>query len=646
MEDKIYLKKFIRDDGKTLEMDGRELYLADDNTLLVQADPSTTEIEYTEADGGEMIRQRLAINDQTINGLIVPRNENYWELYQRVSSFFQINHEYKLIYKRKSGEMFAVKDAWLSTRPQIIPHPYENYSEWSITFRVGEPFWTEYAESPSGDEIYAHSVTLSLVTANQGGEVWEEDAKLPVIGDLTYMQDFAKYDSAGIQSIVNSMVEEQVYTLKDSRDQQDYPIIKAKNGMVIMTKNLRIVGKTITPEDSDIEEGTFDIPNNQPIDFKTTSADTTANHAYLDEEHGGLYTWACATAGSGDSLSGAGQIAPHSIAPKGWKIMTYAEMQSLLTAYEIEDNANGSSKLRGIPLNFEYGQYAAMTSGTIYHGMDEGMYWYSDVTSSTQANSLDIIASRVYSKPNNRPYGFSVRCILRTGGGSMRPIIEQLTYMQDVTICDFDILAASMEPEKVYTLIDRRNSVQYKIALLKDGNIWMLDDLRIANYRCTPEDTDITEGSFQIPESTSGNYPGGSTAETIAVRVEENAAYYSWAAATAGCKPADGAALISIMPKGWTLPTGADFEKLIHFYPTKENVMAEPVPSIKPVSYWTSNNGVAPASMEDVYRWASTIAEDGNPDLFVAAKAAPYVRGQTVLANGFAIRGIVRRKEE
>ena len=230
---------------------------------------------------------------------------------------------------------------------------------------------------------------------------------------------------------------------------------------------------------------------------------------------------------------------------------------------------------------------------------------------------------------------------------STNPTIDDLTYMQDFAKYDsagIQAIVASMVEEQVYTLIDKRNSVQYKIALLKDGNIWMLDDLRIANYRCTPEDTDIAEGFFQIPESTPGNYPGGSTAETIAVRVEEEAAYYSWAAATAGCKPADGAALISIMPKGWTLPTKADFEKLIQFYPTSKDIMAEPAPNFKRTGFWNTS-GIA--NRNQIYCWSSTVTDGSKPDFLIEPNNGNlYVRGQTVIGNGFAIRGVVRKEEE
>lgn len=173
MDDKLYIKKIIRDDGESLSFDGNEIYLAQENTLLVRPDPATTSIEFTEADGGEMIRQQYSIYEQTIEGIIIPKQNDYWTLATRLSLFFKINHTYKIIYIKKDGEMFAVLNAWISAGLQIVPVPYETYSTWTIVFAIGDKSWTQYAENSQGEEIYSNSVTLPLIRASVGGEVWD-----------------------------------------------------------------------------------------------------------------------------------------------------------------------------------------------------------------------------------------------------------------------------------------------------------------------------------------------------------------------------------------------------------------------------------------------------------------------------------------
>lgn len=173
MDGKLYIKKIIRDDGEVLLFDAKEIYLSESNTLLVRPDPNTTAVDYTEADGGEMVAQRNSTYSQTINGLIVPKETDYWALVSRLSSFFQINHTFKVIYIKKDGTMFAVPGAWISTGLQIIPVPYEEYSQWNIGLTFGDTNWTEYAEDSEGHEIYSNVVTLPLISASSGGENWD-----------------------------------------------------------------------------------------------------------------------------------------------------------------------------------------------------------------------------------------------------------------------------------------------------------------------------------------------------------------------------------------------------------------------------------------------------------------------------------------
>lgn len=174
MDNKLYIKKFIRDDGETLSFDGSEIYLAEKNTLLVRSDPRTTEATFTEADGGEMIRQQNDIYDQKVTGLIVPKSTPYWSLVSQLSLFFKINHTYKIVYIKKDGGMFAVSNAWISDGLQIEPVPHEDYSEWDIKFTIGNVAWTEYSENGAGEETYSNTVTLPLISAASGGEIWDE----------------------------------------------------------------------------------------------------------------------------------------------------------------------------------------------------------------------------------------------------------------------------------------------------------------------------------------------------------------------------------------------------------------------------------------------------------------------------------------
>lgn len=201
MNDKFYIKKIVRDDGTAFEFDQQEIFLDADNTLLVRPDPDTTAVNYTEADGGELISQKNPAHDQTIAGLIIPKTTQYWALASRVAGFFQINHTYKIVYIKKSGEMFAVAPVWISGGLQMPPQPREDYSRWSVTFTIGNAAWREYSEDAGGQETYANIVRLPLLAAAQGGEKWD-DVGLVVDGIGEVWTD----GEGGVQSVIINSV--------------------------------------------------------------------------------------------------------------------------------------------------------------------------------------------------------------------------------------------------------------------------------------------------------------------------------------------------------------------------------------------------------------------------------------------------------
>lgn len=176
----FYVRKFVRDDGAQLNIDQKELYLAEENTLLNRPEPRTSFEDYTEADGGEMIRQQLPSFPQEIKGLIVVKDTDYWTLRNRLTNFFQINHTFYIVYEKISGESFTQGEkfktagAWIEESIQVPPEPREDYSYWNVTLRIGNPQYQEYAEDESGKEIFANIVKVLLVTSATGGEEWDE----------------------------------------------------------------------------------------------------------------------------------------------------------------------------------------------------------------------------------------------------------------------------------------------------------------------------------------------------------------------------------------------------------------------------------------------------------------------------------------
>lgn len=171
--DKFYVRSVVRDDGERLDFDGREIYLDRENSLLVRPEIQSSEVEYTDISGGEMIHQRQMTHAQSFNGIMYPRFSDYWILYFKLSAFFKINRKYTVVYRQRGGALFAQHGAWLSQSLQIEPKAEEDYSRFSFGMKFNNGSIFEYAEDDDGDEIFANSVQLPLITASAGGELWD-----------------------------------------------------------------------------------------------------------------------------------------------------------------------------------------------------------------------------------------------------------------------------------------------------------------------------------------------------------------------------------------------------------------------------------------------------------------------------------------
>ena len=171
---KFKIWKLLRDDGEKLVIDDKEIYLAQDSSILAMPEIDTSEVEYTEVDGGEMIRQRLHPLTQTIKGIVLPNTESvYLELVTKLINFFTINHTYTILYRTKTGKLFTRRDAWLSDGFQVTPIANEDYLTFTCSLKVSRRFMYEYADDGNGNEMYSNSVTLPLLTAAYGGRVWD-----------------------------------------------------------------------------------------------------------------------------------------------------------------------------------------------------------------------------------------------------------------------------------------------------------------------------------------------------------------------------------------------------------------------------------------------------------------------------------------
>lgn len=202
---------------------------------------------------------------------------------------------------------------------------------------------------------------------------------------------------------------------------------------------------------------------------------------------------------------------------------------------------------------------------------------------------------------------------------TQEPTIDTLTYMQDFTALSEDAKASvfnSMVEDRQYYLKDNRDDKTYRIARLKDGNVWMTQNLDLQKedllegVSIDNNNTDNPIANFVLPDSqTSGDESWGNTNDEAAtntthiydidnsttyyycseyqpwgvcktystdpVPITEIGNYYNWYAATAGTGTyslsENETALGSICPSGWRLPgntidNAADYGNLLSIY--------------------------------------------------------------------------------
>ena len=304
-----------------------------------------------------------------------------------------------------------------------------------------------YASYTQPAGTYTGQVKYTMVHPNDNAMTIDED-----INDIVYLQDFASLSNIERLSVIDSMVEGQTYTKKDSRDNQDYTIAKLKDGKVWMTKNLNIAGgEELSSTDTD-----FDINYTLPttdgwtvndgklvLPASDTSGFNTNNHAYVansgSETCGNnspcysYYSWDAATLGSGRGISTENTDTQYSICPKGWKLPTSrttsaANWQTESDFYALAHQYGLDSTTSTLERDNDF--YMQAGPGTVPNFLLVGYYYYGsfsqgdsygDYWSSTSYSDSDfalILRFVLPSYVNSADYylrknGFSVRCLLR-----------------------------------------------------------------------------------------------------------------------------------------------------------------------------------------------------------------------------------------
>ena len=353
-------------------------------------------------------------------------------------------------------------------------------------------------------------------------------------------------------------------TLVDSRTGENYSIAKIL-GRYLMTKNLMLgvpIAIQLTQDDSNVSSSGYTLPASSIDGFSSSTAENVYNSGSTDcsSSNGcyAYYTWKAATAGSTKSSG----TADYDICPKGWRIPTQSESINLVNAYPT------SAALTAAPF---LGVYNGLYSSSQFSdGGTAGRYWSSTARDSTSAYRLSFASSSAGVNYDYKGFGYAIRCV------------KKEPTMQDATTSS---LASAMPNDGDTTVLsDSRNNEEYSIAKI-NGQYWMTKNLMLggsSTIQLTQDDSNVSSSGYTLPASSTSGFSDNTAANvynsgsTTCSSTSACYAYYTWKAATAGSTKSSGAADYDICPKGWRLPTQAEFDALTSSYDTGPKLVAAP----------------------------------------------------------------------
>ena len=216
---------------------------------------------------------------------------------------------------------------------QAVPDDYEK-----VAYRTSATDTGTNAEGTTLTTTYQAYISKTQPAGTYTGQVkytliHPHSATKPIkpvtIATAEYLQE--------VNSCPADLPEEQVYTLKDSRDEQEYKVAKLKDGKCWMVENLNIAGGTaLSSEDTDFDSS-YELPtsdgwtiSNNTLILPDSDTPGTDSRPYVYNSNNNdcsnnqpcysYYSWFAATAGSNSTISGIGANAPFSICPKGWHL--------------------------------------------------------------------------------------------------------------------------------------------------------------------------------------------------------------------------------------------------------------------------------------------------------------------------------------
>lgn len=165
--------RFVRDDGEKLEIGGASGLVNGGTDDWFPAKPlRTSQFNYADADGGQMVKQHYDPWTITFSGYIRRHGPALIrESRNDLLHFFANNHYFTAIFTDCTGTEMAGMSGWVSSAPQVVLRgKLDAHPTFTLQLTFGDPFLYEYAEDEEGNPIYAHSITVPKYVDTSEGE--------------------------------------------------------------------------------------------------------------------------------------------------------------------------------------------------------------------------------------------------------------------------------------------------------------------------------------------------------------------------------------------------------------------------------------------------------------------------------------------
>ena len=201
-------------------------------------------------------------------------------------------------------------------------------------------------------------------------------------------------------------------------------------------------------------------------------------------------------------------------------------------------------------------------------------------------------------------------------------------------------MCQTLATEDGYSIRDDRDNQDYTVRSII-GQCWMTKNLNIAGgTTLTPEYTNIS-ANYTLPESSEQGFNDGTVEANVinsgidVCNYSKCLSYYSFKAAAAGNNPSTGSITEDICPKGWKIPSQADYDGVKSSY---DNLQTSPLKATfanyyKDSAYVTGQGG---------YVWTSDVS-DADKAYYINFNGGAYLVNDELGKNaGMPVRCIMK----